>query len=285
MRLIGIRPGIDFQSSRKFIIIGGPVMEADQERGGNSNHQATSIMSAILPHRLLVVPLVLVMFCPSIGAQPYLQLPRRADLPPFIRGTIQGQMLPARTIDFDGDGNGDYLVIVKNDTSKEPYGFELWYTSLGRVVKRVPKYTLASDLTWFINLDGDPEPELITARGTAEAVDYAVYDQHLTTGLDSLLFYFTPAFLESPQMSKEYYWGNPADVADIVVSDQSGQLLVRCSFEHSIPWKGRSNLPWWQNMVPVILFVGKETRGEIDFGVIRKTEWMTLREIAQRVRR
>jgi len=224
-------------------------------------------------------------FVASVGAETTMQTPRLVNTPPQISNSISGKILKTYAIDFDGDDKLDFLVYVKNETSDTPFAFELWYASSFKLVKRVPKYISDYDYKWFIDLDEDPEPEIISAYGFTDGIDYSIYDQNLAKGSDILLFRFNPVLVDSSNKQKEYYWGYPWDVTNITTKIESEVMRIRCSLNHDIVRDAYINIPKWQHTLPVIFFVGKTTQPDIEVEAIKKVRWLTLSEIVKAVRR
>lgn len=213
-----------------------------------------------------------------------MQSPRQVNTPNEIANSIPDKIIKAEAVDFNGDGKQDYLVIVEDKSDAKPLTYELWYTSSFKLVKRVPKYESDYDRKWFINLDDDPEPEIVSASGFEDGIDYSIYDQNLVKGTDVLLFRFNPVLIDTSNTQKEYYWGYPWDVTNIMVKAEGGSVRIRCSLNHDIERYGAIDIPTWQKKLPAIFFVGKTTQPDIEVGTIRNIEWLTLGEIEKQIR-
>ncbi len=218
-----------------------------------------------------------------VQSQPFLQQTKEVEVPSSLKSQINGNIKQCRVIDFDGDQKVDFLVLVANDSASDPYAYEYWYNSYFKLIKRIPKYVCDADYLWFANLDDDPIPEMITAYGFEDGIDYSIYKQNLVTGKDSLLLRFNPVLLDSTNKLKPFYWGYPWDIADIVLTHKYNQTLIRCSFNHEIERDGVISIPNWQNKLPVILFYGKTTQPDMPVGAIRNFEWLDIKELAKSV--
>ena len=217
-------------------------------------------------------------------SQPFLQKPKDAEVPPLIRSQLVGAILQCQSIDFDGDKEADYLVVVKNDSASDPYSYEYWFNSHYHLLKRIPKYIEDDyDYLWFVNLDDDPEPAIVTANGSSDGIDYSIYKQDLHRGKDSLLLRFNPILIDSTNKLKEYYLGYPWDISDIVLARDSNRTLIHCSVDHDIERDGVIDFPDWQTTLPVILFTGKTTQPEIEVEEIRKLEWLKIDELVKKI--
>ena len=221
----------------------------------------------------------------SVGGETTMQTPRLVNTPPQISNSVAGKILETYAIDFDGDDKLDFLVYVKNEASDEPLAFELWYASSLKLVKRVPKYISDYDYKWFIDLDEDPEPEIISAYGFTDGIDYSIYDQNLAKGSAKLLFRFNPVLIDSSNKQKEYYWGYPWDITSIITKIESGVIRIRCSLKHDIVRDAYINIPKWQHTLPVVFFEGKTTQPDIEVEAIKRVRWLKLIEIVKAVKR
>lgn len=242
-------------------------------------------MKSFSIHMVFFISIMHLLFISGVAGQTSMQSPRPVDTPTQILDSISGKILETKSIDFDGDDKLDFIVFVKNDTSDNPFAFELWYTSSFKLTKRVPKYISDFDYKWFINLDEDPEPEIISAYGFTDGIDYSIYDPNLAKGSDILLFRFNPVLIDSSNKQKEYYWGYPWDVANIIIKIENEVLRIRCSLNHDIIRDAYIDIPKWQHTLPIILFEGKTTQPDIEVKAIRKVRWLTLIEIVKAVRR
>jgi hypothetical protein len=225
-------------------------------------------------------------------ASPQMQSPSKINTPPQIKRIVKGEIIQTQALDFDGDDKMDYLVLVKSRSAgptDDRIGTELWVTSDLRVVKRKPKYASDYDNIWLINLDGDRVPEVISAYGYSDGIDYAVYKQNLRGKDDTLLFYFKPVLIDPDNRTRDYYWGYPWDVTNIVLRYRNGEAEISCSLTHRIESsdvEGGDNagVPRWQQIIPAIFFDGKTTQPDISVGDIGQRQWLTLKALAERVR-
>ena len=182
-------------------------------------------------------------------------------------------------VDFNGDGLKDYICQPDYKTRMiDPYK-EIWINSDFKIVKSIDKYWMDYDFFWFVNIDSDPEPEIFSAIGNSDGIDYCFIDQDLKTGKDSILFYFNPVILDSNKV----YWGYPWDIKDLLVKIENGQVKVKCSLDHDIERDGEITRPNSQNQFPVIFFAGKSTQPNIKVGQINGFEWLTITEIMNKI--
>jgi len=182
-------------------------------------------------------------------------------------------------VDFDGDGLKDYICQPNYKTELIDPHNEIWINSKFKKVKSFEKYWMDYDFFWFVNIDSDPEPEIFSATGYSDGIDYCFIDQDLATGKNSILFYFNPMILNSDYK----YWGYPWDIKDLLVKLVNGQLKVKCSLDHKIERDGEITRPGSQSQFPVICFTGKSTQPHSNIGQINKFEWLTITELMKRI--
>ena len=218
-----------------------------------------------------------------------MQSPQKIKTPPQILETTPEFILKTETVDFNGDNKLDFIVLFqKQDKWRSPYGireFEWWYTSSFEVVKKIQKSNVRFDYRWFINLDNDFEPEIVSARGYSDGMTYAFYDQNPINWSEKIILSFNPILLDASNKSKEYYWGYPWDLTNIISRIDKGMIQIRCSLDHDIIRDSENYVPKWQKTLPVIFFTGKTTKPSVKVAPIRKVQWLTLQEIIEKVRR
>jgi len=229
--------------------------------------------------KLITLLLVMGVISNVNAADLVMKSPSVVDTPAQIKGSLSSEVLGSKTIDVDGDGKLDFIIEIKNDASDEPYAFDLWYSSSYKLIKKVPKYNMDYDFLWFVNLDEDPEPEIVAADGYSDGIDYSIYDQNLEDGSTSLLFRFNPVLIDDSNKQKDYYWGYPWDISNIIIRSNNGVLQVKCSLRHGIARDGEIDTPEWQKMLPAIFFEGKSTQPNIQVGKIDHVQWLTVKEI------
>jgi len=131
------------------------------------------------------------------------------------------------------------------------------------------------DFFWFINIDNDPEPEILNASGYSDGIDYWFSDQNIKTGIDEILFYFSPIIVEP----NKTYWGYPWDITGLTIKTENAHTKLKCSLDHTISRDDEYTLPEWQKQLPVIVFQGRPTQPDLQTTIIKNYQWLTKKEI------
>ena len=182
-------------------------------------------------------------------------------------------------VDFNGDGLKDYICQPDYKTESIDPHTEIWINSNFEKVKSIEKYWMDYDFFWFVNIDSDPEPEIFSATGYSDGIDYCFIDQNFKTGKDSILFYFNPVILDTDKT----YWGYPWDIKNLILKLENGEIKIKCSLDHNIERDGEITIPDSQSQFPVICFTGKSTQPNINVGQINGFEWLTITEIMNKI--
>ena len=219
----------------------------------------------------------------SVNARPNMKSPKKIKAPVKIRKLVKGKIAETRTVDFDGDKKADYIISVEDKTEGE-LGEKFWINSKLEIVKTQSWNYIETDFLWFIDLDGDSIPEIISASGFEDGIDYSIYKQNFNGQEDTLLLVFNPVIIDGSR-GKKTYWGYPWDISDVLVKSNGGKFELFCSFNHKIVTGGddgdNSNVPEWQKRVPVILFSGRTTQPQMTVAEIETRKWLNIREIIQ----
>jgi hypothetical protein len=221
--------------------------------------------------RLLQYILVLL---PSISfGQSFLPIDTLAIYPAEIAVKVTLEIERVFQVDFTGDKIEDYIVQTKID--KEGKTTEFWLTSDFILFSRVSKSIGDYDYIRFINLDNDPEPEIYSASGYSDGIDYGFYDLNMKTGKQELLFYFNPVIIEN----EKDFWGYPWDTDGIMVRTVDGVTKIYCSEDHDVDRDGEITVTENQKVLPVIFLTGHSTQPNVGVEDIRNRTWRTIDEI------
>ncbi len=226
----------------------------------------------------LIVLLVLILFANLSHGQGFVKMDT-IENPTKLDNIFSGIDFQTIHVDFNGDGLKDYICQPNYKTELIDPHKEIWINSDFKKVKSIEKYWMDYDFFWFVNIDSDPEPEIFSATGHSDGIDYCFIDQGLATGKNSILFYFNPVIFDSNRK----YWGYPWDIEDLMIKLENGQIKVKCSLDHEIERDGEITRPDSQSLFPVICFSGKSTQPNINVGQINGFEWLTITEIMDKI--
>lgn len=226
----------------------------------------------------LISLLVLILLANLTHGQGFVKMDT-IENPTELNGTFAGLDFQTIHVDFNGDGLKDYICQPDYKTELIDPHKEIWINSDFKKVKSIEKYWMDYDFFWFVNIDSDPEPEIFSATGYSDGIDYCFIDQDLKTGENSILFYFNPVILDSDKK----YWGYPWDIKDLMIKIESGQVKIKCSLDHKIERDGEISRPDSQSQFPVICFTGKSTQPNINIGQINGFEWLTINEVMDKI--
>ena len=200
--------------------------------------------------------------------------------PNEITTKLSGEIASILQVDFTGDEIKDFLITMKSEDKHNNEYLEYWLTSDFLTFKKKKKYNEGIQYFHFVNLDDDPEPEVYSAVGYEDGIDYALYDLDIKTGNEELVFYFNPVIVDDEQE----YWGYPWDTNNIkALLQKTGEIKICVSIDHDIIRYGNITIPENQTIFPVIFFTGQTTQPQSKQEGVRNRKWMTLEEIRKTV--
>ena len=226
----------------------------------------------------LIALLISLLFTNLIYGQGFVKMDT-INNPTALQDFFSGLDFQTIHVDFNGDGLRDFICQPRYKTELIDPHKEIWINSDFKKAKSVEKYWMDYDYFWFVNIDSDPEPEILSATGYSDGIDYCFIDQDLATGKDSILFYFNPVILNA----NKKYWGYPWDITDLRIKLDNGLVKIKCSLDHTITRDGEITRPDWQKQFPVICFSGQSTQPNINIGQINGFEWLSISEILDKV--
>jgi len=219
---------------------------------------------------------LIIFLCPFLTTgQGFLPMDTLDTYPVEITSKITGPIQTIVKVDFNGDQQMDYVVTPYPDDSTSSTHYEYWMTSDFKIFKKHEIINEGHQYYRFVNLDDDPEPEIYSASGYEDGIDYAFYNLNLSNGKEELIFYFNPVLEENGQL----YWGYPWDVKDIKLMKKDSVLKVYASIDHDILRDGNITIPENQSLFPAIFFTGHSTQPEMKVEEIRKSSWMEMSKI------
>jgi hypothetical protein len=209
-----------------------------------------------------------------IHGEGFLVLDTLEHLPPQLNGVIPGNFVRGFMVDFDGDGKKDYICWL---TQSETVTHEYWVTADLRLTKTIPKYDQEYDYLWLINLDDDPEAEIVRAIGYEDGIDYSLLDPDGTGAKENLICYFNPVIIDG----NAYYWGYPWDIIEIITFQANDIVFLQATLDHSIQRDGQVVIPRSPAKFPAIFFIGQPTHQDMTVTEIKKIGWLTMDDLRE----
>lgn len=137
--------------------------------------------------------------------------PKQIEPTDDLRAIAGRDIQRAVSVDFNGDGVEDYIVWAPYAGPEVPgktfSNTEYWITSEYRVARTRPLYVTPIYKRWLVNLDDDPEPEILVESGYEDGSDFLLYDQ--TDGLrgQELLLHVQPMLVSEEMDGIRHAWG------------------------------------------------------------------------------
>lgn len=201
---------------------------------------------------------------------------------PKLKALISEPLILTLSVDFTGDNKQDFICRVKSDNYDKGDIKEIWVDHDYNIDKINYRWGADYDYYWFVNLDADKEPEIFSAYGYPDGIDYAFYDQDFKNKRDEILFYFAPIITESPQANK-IYWGYPWDITGLFLKNEIGVIKILASTNHDIKPNGEKEYPSNQTMLPVICFKGISSQPDVEIEEIRDIKWLSVEELKSKI--
>jgi hypothetical protein len=204
----------------------------------------------------------------------FLKMDTLDRLPDDFKHLIKGKIRNVFRVDFTGDGKPDY--ICRYDPKVKPGAadyLEAWITS-DKKVHIDEKYETDYDYIWFVNLDNDREPEIFSATGWSDGIDYAFCDQDIKTGQNPALFFFNPVIVENGK----HYWGYAWDITALILKKDAGKIFIQSSVDHDIEREDEHFTPDSTKKLPVIFFLGHSTQPH-EVEKIRNIKWTAIGDL------
>ncbi len=220
--------------------------------------------------RLLLV--IALLASPPVNAATMVA-PTSCEPPEWLPAIVAG-LTRCECVDFSGDGNLDFVALGASSSppglsGEVPLGDEFWITSERRVVVSQTLWAFDHRYRWFARLSGRSQPEIISATGFSDGIDYTVQRLDLTSGRFSVLFFFYPVLVET---DGHQYHGYPWDLTDILVSGPAkaprlrAALRPRSQSARSDASDGdgdNEGMPASQRQVPMLFFSGRSTQPDL----------------------
>ncbi|MFD2561426.1 hypothetical protein [Aquimarina rubra] len=203
-------------------------------------------------------------------------IPKEIETPEQLKKIIPFEIEKTEIIDFNGDGNNDYLCRANKAIENGELVVEYWVTS-DFTIKRENEIYIEYDYKWFINLDKDKDLELVKAQGDEDGISYGIYKQDFSLKNDKILFYFNPVI----EMDGKYYWGYPWEILDLKIKAEDSNE-IKTSLSHKIVRDGNIKTLEDQSILPAIIFSGK-SKMEMEILNLNNIGYLSVYEIQKNI--
>ncbi len=235
---------------------------------------------------VLMIIIFMVVFPSNIGATE-MMAPKKCSPPKWLSAKLP-KIGECKGVDFTGDGELDFIVICLPEKKQDENGSyilgeEYWVTSSRKILLHRTAYPSDHNYLWFKNLDEDPVPEIISAWGFSEDIDYTIKKIDLNAGKIEVLFWFEPVIIEA---SGNCYHGYPWDINNIECVEENNSVSLLVQIRPRMPNEGKGKftdnqgMPDSQVKMPMVVFRGKSTQPDIAKLEKVKPVKMSLKEIA-----
>lgn len=185
-------------------------------------------------------------------------------------------IIKTKTVDFTGDGRDDYICRCNNH-------YEIWIDADLKIVK-TRDFQEFLEKQCFVNIDNDPQPEIINRYSYPEGVDDVVYKQNFVTGKDSALFFSTVFVIND---KKELFWFPYTENTTIITKKVGNQNKVYCSLANQT-WLfiEEAYFPEDQELLPILFFSSPTTENlEQYHQPIDSLQWLSIDEIVKGIKK
>ena len=205
--------------------------------------------------------------CARVVCATTMVAPTRCDPPQWLKDIVPDLQI-CECVDFTGDGVIDFIALgisshPASKTGEQPLGDEWWVTSEHRVVVKKTIWESIYNYRWFAHLSDQLQPEMISAYGDPDGINYTIERIDLHSGTFEVLFYFYPILVGS---DGRFYYGYPWDIIDIQTRGHGKEMKLRAAIRPREPDNGDGDnysLPKKQTNMPQIIFFGKSTQPDI----------------------
>ena len=231
------------------------------------------------------VSLLLVLPFSGVMASQIMRAPVSCKPDATVEAAVKN-ILKCECVDLDGDGAQDFIVLGKPESASrgsDYLGRESWIASEGRIILRQDRWLSDYAFRWFVNLDDDPVPEIISAYGFSDGIDYTIQRIDVQAGKLSDVFHFEPVLIDTDGRK---YHGYPWDVKDIHVRREGGRIDILAGIRERVPPQlqeddDNAGMSADQRRIPRILFIGESTQPDIARLTDFDTAWYSLEVLRQ----
>lgn len=204
-------------------------------------------------------------------ADPFLKMDTLLTYPAVIHNQFGKKVDRVFFVDFNGDEKRDYIIELKTNHPDKYH--EVWITDKFEPYLQKVNDRLEFDYRFFINLDDDPEAELITARGTNKGINYVLLDY--SGRKEEIVCYFNPVIAEKGKFSFGYPW----DITGLDTKKVKKEICLQWNIVHDVKREGEYYKPEAPRPFPLLFLEGKTNSIPIRDNEMGKQEWFSLNEI------
>ena len=247
--------------------------------------------AALLGPRGVRAALLLLTWAWPASAEPgfgVLHRAREVRVSPDLEKLAASPIQRVESVDFTGDGVADRILSVDADVDVPGRTYttrELWVRSDGALLRSTLLFRTPIWERWFVNLDRDPEPELLTASGYEDGVDFELEDQTQELRAQEGLFRFVPVFRVEGE--KPHAVGHSGNLDGARVAGSASDAELSCSFDYAeglLDEAGVAGPPTHpQRLLPIVFFESDTVAGEARHP-IHSTLELSLAAVTQRSR-
>ncbi|MCC9016443.1 hypothetical protein [Flavobacterium lipolyticum] len=200
--------------------------------------------------------------------------PEKIEASESLKNKIPKNLKIVKTEKVNLNNDLTIFICLTLDEKKGEYN-EYWFSS-NEEIKQINKFYSESNKKWFVNIDEDPELEMLKIITEEGDIDCAFYDVDKNSFNSNVIFNFDPLILKDDKK----YWGFSGDIDDIILKDK--KLLT--TIENNIPDYEEKKMSVNQKKLPILYF--KSDKKDLDSieEKIGSFEFMNINEIREKIK-
>ncbi|MNX20845.1 hypothetical protein D3C86_507970 [compost metagenome] len=209
----------------------------------------------------------------SCSKEKNMREPEKVELSEKLKREIPKNLKIIKTEKVNLKNDLNIFICLTLDEKTGEYN-EYWFSNEEKI-KQVNKFYSESNKKWFVNIDDDPELEMVKIITEEGSVDCAFYNINLDNLKPNIIFNFDPIILKN----EKKYWGYSGDIDDIILKDK--KLLV--TVENNIPDYEEKKMSANQKKLPIIYFESIKNDLNIFEEKTGNFNFMSVNEIKQKI--
>lgn len=200
--------------------------------------------------------------------------PEKIETSEKIKSSIPENLKILNTKKVNLNNKTTIFICLTIDEVKGEYN-EYWFSN-NEEIKLIDKFYSESNKKWFVNIDDDPELEMVKIISDEGSINCAFYNVDTQNLKSNVVFNFDPVILKDDKR----YWGYANDISDIILKDK--KLLT--TIENGIPDYEEKRMSKNQKKTPIIYFSSDKKDLDIIEEKIENFEFMSIDEIKQKIK-